>query len=95
MLKTTLKLIGDLNELYDSMWHEWQKTIPDSPEFLECTQKMKLIRKITKQTEEQARGFLKSKIDYRKWGKFILENENLSYSGLHKGITDLLLEKTN
>ena len=66
MTKNTLKLIGNLNGLYDRIWHEWQKTVPDSPEFLECTQKMKLIRKIAKQTEEQSRGFLKSKIDYKK-----------------------------
>ena len=91
MNKQTLILIWELNHLYDSVWNKWVLTESDSLEYFECVNKMKLIKTVSKNIEEQSRGFMKSKIDYVKWGEFILENFEKEYLEVHSGLTKLLL----
>lgn len=95
MTKTTLRLIGNLNNLYEQLWKEWILTETDSFEFKEYQQKMKLVRTFAKRIEEQSRGFMKSKIDYKSWGVFILKSIEKNYLELHSELTNLLLQKTN
>jgi hypothetical protein len=91
MKKSTLRLIAELNELYDRTWKEWTKTVPDTGEFEDCQKKLKLIRTVSKNIEEQARGFLKSRIDYETGGKFILSHSTRPYVALHADLTKVLI----
>lgn len=91
MNKKTLILIWKLNNLYDTVWKMWVSTEVDSFEYNECVSKMKLIRTVSKNIEEQSRGFLKSKIDYPKWWDFIIQNIQKDYSEVHSGVTNILL----
>lgn len=91
MNKKTLKLIWDLNNLYDTIWSLWTKTQPDSLEFDDYSKKMKLIRKISKNIEEQSRGFLKSDVNYIEWGEYLLQRTGLPYESLHKEVSKILL----
>lgn len=91
MTKNTLRLIWDLNSLYDKLWNSWTKTEKDSLEFDDFSKKMKLILKIVKNIEEQDRWFLKSKVNYKKWWEHILGNVGSEYDILHKEISNILL----
>ncbi|HRI36678.1 MAG TPA: hypothetical protein PK765_06565 [bacterium] len=91
MKKSTLRLIAELNELYDKTWKEWTKTVPDTDEFEDRQKKLKLIRTVSKNIEEQARGFLKSRIDYEAGGRFILSHSARPYLILHAGLTTVLI----
>ncbi len=86
--KQKCKLIWDLNDCYDKLFTQWTKSWDK-----DLLQKMKLLRVITKNFEEQARWFLKSNLDYKKSGCFFLsEYEKLKYEELHSEITKILLD---
>lgn len=91
MNKRTLKLIWDLNCLYDCLWNSWVKTESNSIEFDDYSKKMKLILKITKNLEEQSRWFLKSKVNYIGWWEYILNNSETEYETLHGKVSKILL----
>ncbi|MDD3793284.1 MAG: hypothetical protein PHI37_00530 [Candidatus Gracilibacteria bacterium] len=92
MTKKTLKLIGDLNNLYDTLFNYWITTTSGTSEFEEVSKKMKLLKVITKNIEEKSRGFLKSSVDYIAGGEYFLKNSSSSYSLLHNEITKIMLK---
>lgn len=91
MTKRTLKLIWDLNELYNELWNNWTKTKSWTKEFEDLSQKLKLIRVIIDHIEEKSRWFLKTKVDYVAWWKYILENQNLEFDIISKNIFNLMM----
>lgn len=91
MTKKTLKLIWDLNNLYDTLFKYWTTTISWTSEFDEVVSKMKLLRIITKNIEEKSRWFLKSDVDYIAWWEYFLKNVSSSYSLLHNNISKIML----
>lgn len=91
MTKKTLKLIWDLNNLYSTFWSEWTKTKSCSYEFYNLSNKLKLIKKVTKNIEEKERWFLKSSVNYTAWWKFILSNSDLEFDDLSKKVSELML----
>lgn len=91
MTKKTLKLIWDLNNLYDTLFKYWTTTTSWTSEFEEVASKMKLLRIITKNIEEKSRWFLKSNVDYIAWWEYFLENVSSSYSLLHNNVSKIML----
>ena len=65
MNKKTVKLISDLNNLYDILFSSWSDKIWD--DILDIQNKLKLIKVITKNIVEQNRWFLRSKLDYSRF----------------------------
>jgi len=92
MTKKTLKLIWDLNNLYDTLFKYWITTTSWTSEFEEVSKKMKLLKVITKNIEEKSRWFLKSSVDYIAWWEYFLKNSSSSYSLLHNEITKIMLK---
>jgi len=90
MNKKTIQLIWDLNSLYDTLFNSWSNHKWD--EIIEIQNKLKLIKNISKNLEEQKRWFLKSKLDYSKSWFYILDNISKNYVDLHKWVTSILLE---
>lgn len=84
--KKTLKQIWKLNEIYNNTFIQHQKYW-----WKELLSKMKLIRVIAINLEEQKRWFLKSSLPYDEVTTFFIENQNLSFSDLHKQATKTLL----
>lgn len=89
LTKAECKLIWELNSTYDKLFNKYIKSWNT-----DYFQKMKLLRVLTKNIEEQARWFLKkNKVHYKKWALFFLsEFENLKYKDLHKEVTNILLD---
>lgn len=90
MNKKTLILISNLNNLYSELFKKWSFQKWD--DIIDTQNKLKLIKTITKNIEEQKRWFLKSKLDYSKSWEYILNNISLKYENLHKWVTDILLK---
>ena len=65
----------------------------DSEIVMELEKKLRLIDKIKKQTEEQARSHSKSKLPYAKAATFIVEHASLPYSELLREVTAILLSE--
>lgn len=87
--KKTCTIIWELNQYYDFLWRQWQKSWWDDS----YVKKMKIVRAITINLEKQQRGLLKSSLDYFSSGSFLIENKNLSYSEQHSWVTEILLWK--
>ena len=92
MNKKTIKLIWDLNSLYDSLWNIWTLQWSDKCKYDDYSKKLKLIKVITKNIVEQKRWFLKSQLDYSKSWYYILNNISIDYKLLHKEVSNLLLD---
>ena len=90
MTKKTLKLIWNLNHLYDLLFNEWPTKKDD--DILDCQNKLKLIKVITKNIIEKDRWFLKSNLDYKKVWYYLLENYKISYIKLQININKILLD---
>lgn len=91
MNKKTIKLIGDLNELYDMLFNYWITTKKWTLDFEEVSKKLKLLNVLTKNIQEQSRWFLKSKNDYISGWEYFLKNSSQKYEILHNNITKILL----
>lgn len=91
MNKKTIKLIWDLNELYDTLFNYWITTKKWSLDFIEISNKITLLNVLTKNIQEQSRWFLKSKVNYISWWEYFLKNVSLKYEILHNDITKILL----
>ncbi len=91
MTKKTMKLIWDLKESYITLFNYWITTKSWTSEFDETAKKIKLVNVLTKKIEEQARWFLKSKVNYIAWWEYFLENVSSSYSLLHNEISKIML----
>jgi len=89
MNKKTLKLIWNLNDLYDLLFTQWPSKKND--DILDYQSKLKLIKVITKNIIEKDRWFLKSNLNYKKVWHYILENYETSYTKLHSDINNILL----
>lgn len=91
MNKKTIKLIWDLNELYDILFNYWVTTKKWTLDFEEVSKKLKLLNVLTKNIQEQSRWFLKSKNDYISGWEYFLKNSSQKYEILHNNITKILL----
>lgn len=91
MNKKTIKLIWDLNELYDILFNYWVTTKKWTLDFEEVSRKLKLLNVLTKNIQEQSRWFLKSKNDYISGWEYFLKNSSQKYEILHNNITKILL----
>lgn len=91
MNKKTIKLIWDLNEIYDILFNYWVTTKKWTLDFEEVSKKLKLLNVLTKNIQEQSRWFLKSKNDYISGWEYFLKNSSQKYEILHNNITKILL----
>lgn len=91
MNKKTIKLIWDLNELYNTLFNYWITTKKWTLDFEEVSKKIKLLNVLTKNIQEQSRWFLKSKNDYISGWEYFLKNNSQKYELLHNNITKILL----
>ena len=89
MNKKTIKLIWDLNSLYDNLFTSWSDKVWD--DIIDIQNKLKLIKVITKNITEQSRWFLRSKLDYSASWYYILDNISLDYNSIHKWVNNILL----
>lgn len=91
MNKKIMKLIWDLNELYNTLFSYWITTKKWSSEFHETAKKIKLLNVLTRNIWEQQRWFLKSKVNYISGWEYFLKNCSENYEILHKKISDIIL----
>ena len=88
MNKSTLKQLGLLHGIIIKLHNEWVTDHYSE----ETSFKLQLIKKITKNLEEQKRGFLKSKLPYGVAADFLIENYSLlSASELLKAVQKILI----
>lgn len=89
MKKSTVRLFGKLLEVKVKIWKEERSSIT------EWSNKLKLLDRIFKEIEENARKFKKSKLPYESAGAFLIQDEiyKLPYAELHKQITEILMKK--
>ena len=92
MNKKTLILISDLNNLYDLLWKSRSLQRNYDISIDEYSNKLKLIKVITKNIVVQSRWFLRSKLDYNKAWSHILENISNDYNSIHKWVNSILLD---
>ena len=93
MTKKELYLLGGLDYLKDTLYHEAIDHLKKyKTHCKELAQKLKLIDTIKNEIEENSRGFKKSKLPYKKVGVFLLENNFLPYKELLREVQKILLE---
>ena len=90
MNKKTLVQLGSLCQAIDEVFNEWIKS-GYSDDAIQ--QKLKLLKKVKKQLEEQKRGKLKSRIDYSDMADYVLERYRASYTEIYAGLAKYIINK--
>ena len=91
MNKKTLKLMGDLNNVYDEIWNFWIHTKKWSVEFHDYAKKLKLVNVVTRNIKETAMWFLKTTVKYSDGWRYILEHSQDDYESLYNEVSKIML----
>ncbi len=93
MKKETLKVLGQLDEIHRTLWNELCRTLQSGSETVGISAKLRLLDELKWQTQEQARGFSKSKLPWQRAASFFITSHALPYAELHKTVTDILTRR--
>ena len=90
MKKDTLRVLGQLDEIHRTLWNELCRALQGGAETAGLSAKLRLLDELKWQTQEQARGFSRSKLPWQRAGAFFIKSHTLPYAELHKTVTDIL-----
>lgn len=90
MKKGTLKVLGQLDEIHRTLWNELCCALQNGLETAGLSAKLRLLDELKWQTQEQARGFSRSKLPWQRAGAFFIRSHALPYAELHQAVTDIL-----